>query len=77
MNQRIATVGRPVTDRLALVGRQVAQDDVQLKVGVDVQVDPAEERQHVTAGVGSAGVVQHLPGPTFGAANRSRARFLL
>ena len=70
-------MGQPVTDRLALVGRQVVQDDVQLQVGVDVHVDPAEERQHVTAGVGAAGVVQHLPGAHVQRANRSRVPFLL
>src|ERR1700730_13866180 len=32
-----------------------------LQVGVDVHVDPSEERQHVTAGVGAAGAATPRP----------------
>jgi hypothetical protein len=55
-------VGEPAADRFGLVSGQVVQHDMHVEIGGHVEIDPLEEREHVSAGVASAGVVQHLAG---------------
>jgi hypothetical protein len=55
-------MGERAANRFGLVSGQVVQHDMHVEIGEHVEIDQLEEREHVGAGVASAGVVQHLSG---------------